>query len=146
LPLRLESVDVDALFASLLNRFGSGSRVVSEAAPGLAVRGDRVRLEQALGNLVDNALRHGSGTVHLRAAASDGLVELHVRDEGPGFPPEFLGGAFERFTRADAARGDGGAGLGLSIVSVIAVAHGGTARAENSSPHGADVWVELPSA
>jgi signal transduction histidine kinase len=145
LPLRLETVDVDGLFASLLNRFGSGSRLVGKPASGLAVRGDRVRLEQALGNLVDNALRHGGGRVQLNAAASDGFVELHVRDEGPGFPLEFLESAFERFTTADAARG-GGAGLGLSIVSVIAVAHGGTARAENASPHGADVWVELPSA
>jgi two-component system OmpR family sensor kinase len=103
-----------------------------------------LRLEQALGNLVDNALRHGAGTIELSATASDGVVELHVRDGGPGFPPEFLGAAFERFTRADPARGGGSAGLGLSIVSVIAAAHGGTARAENMSPRGAHVWIELP--
>jgi signal transduction histidine kinase len=144
LPLRLESVDVGGLFASLLNRFGAANNLVSDVGEGIVVRGDRMRLEQALGNLVDNALRYGAGTIELSAIAADGVVELHVRDEGPGFPPEFLGDAFERFTRADAARGGGGAGLGLSIVSVIATAHGGTAHAENSSPRGADVWIELP--
>ena len=144
LPLRLETVDVDGLFASLVNRFGSGNRLVNNAANGLVVSGDRLRLEQALGNLVDNALRHSAGTIELTAAAADGVVELHVRDDGPGFPPEFLGAAFERFTRADPARSGGGAGLGLSIVSVIAAAHGGTAHAENASPHGADVWIEVP--
>jgi two-component system OmpR family sensor kinase len=144
LPLRVETVDVGGLFASLVNRFGSGNRPVSTAGVGLVVTGDRLRLEQALGNLVDNALRHGAGTIELSATASDGVVELHVRDGGPGFPPEFLGAAFERFTRADPARGGGSAGLGLSIVSVIAAAHGGTARAENMSPRGAHVWIELP--
>jgi signal transduction histidine kinase len=144
LPLRLEAVGVSGLFASLLNRFGSGNRLVSAAAPDLVVSGDRLRLEQALGNLVDNALRHGAGTIELSAVAVDGVVELHVRDGGPGFPPEFLVHAFERFTRADPARSSGGAGLGLSIVSVIAAAHGGAAHAVNTSPRGADVWIELP--
>jgi signal transduction histidine kinase len=144
LPLRLETVAVSGLFASLLNRFGSGNRLVTDAAADLVVRGDRLRLEQALGNLVDNALRHGAGTIELSATVAKGAVELHVRDGGPGFPPEFLGDAFERFTRADPARGRGGAGLGLSIVSVIALAHGGTAHAKNTSPRGADVWIELP--
>lgn len=144
LPLRLETVDVGGLFASLLNRFGAANNLMSDVGEGIVVSGDRMRLEQALGNLVDNALRYGAGTIELSAIAADGVVELHVRDEGPGFPPEFLGDAFERFTRADPARGGGGAGLGLSIVSVIATAHGGTAHAENSSPRGADVWIELP--
>jgi two-component system OmpR family sensor kinase len=67
-----------------------------------------------------------------------------VRDEGPGFPPEFLGAAFERFTRGDPARGRGGSGLGLSIVLVIARAHGGDARAANHPDGGADLCIELP--
>ena len=71
-------------------------------------------------------------------------VELHVRDEGPGFPPTFIATAFERFTRADPARTRGGSGLGLSIVQVIARAHGGVARAANHPDGGADVWIELP--
>lgn len=66
---------------------------------GLAVSGDRLRLEQALGNLLDNALRYGAGPVELAACVRDGSVELHVRDRGPGLSEEFRERAFERFSR-----------------------------------------------
>jgi signal transduction histidine kinase len=103
---------------------------------------DRRRLEQALGNLVENALRHGSGTVRLEAVESSGALVLHVSDGGQGFPPDFLEIAFERFTHADASRG--GAGLGLAIVATIAHAHGGAATASNKANGGADVALQLP--
>jgi heavy metal sensor kinase len=106
--------------------------------------GDRLRLEQALGNLVDNALRHGSGTILLAARAENGWVALSVSDEGAGFPPEFLSHAFERFSRADAARSGGGVGLGLAIVDVIARSHGGSARAANREEGGAEVTIVIP--
>jgi signal transduction histidine kinase len=62
-------------------------------------------------------------------------------------PPAFIDRAFERFTRADAARAhSGGAGLGLSIVRMIAEAHGGEAHAQNRAGGGTDVWVSLPTA
>jgi signal transduction histidine kinase len=105
---------------------------------------DPARLEQALANLVDNALSYGEGTVALSACRRDGNVELHVRDEGAGFPPAFLPRAFERFSRADEARSRGSAGLGLAIAAAVAGAHGGSAHAENRD-RGADVWVSLPS-
>jgi two-component system OmpR family sensor kinase len=105
-----------------------------------------VRLEQALGNLIDNALRHGSGAVTLAAEPHGDRIELHVRDDGPGFPDNFIADAFERFTRADAARSRGGAGLGLAIVAAIARGHGGTAHARNRPEGGADVWIDLPRA
>ena len=152
LPLRVEDVDASELLASVARRFEwraheAGRQLSSEDTPaGLQVRGDRIRLEQALGNLVENALRHGSGEVRLSTATGDGNVELHVADEGEGFPPEFLERAFERFTRSDQARPRGGAGLGLSIVRVIAEAHGGTAHAANKDGRGVDVWISLPSA
>jgi two-component system OmpR family sensor kinase len=104
---------------------------------------DRQRVDQALTNLVENALRHGEGEVLLSAEERDGAVELHVRDEGPGFPSGFLPNAFERFTRAAPGRSGGGAGLGLAIVAVIAAAHGGAASAQNRPDGGADVWVSL---
>ena len=107
--------------------------------------GDRIRLEQALGNLVDNALRHGGGTVHLEAVTERGRrVALYVRDDGVGFPPEFLPRAFERFTRPSSDR-RGGTGLGLSIVRTIAVAHGGSVVAVNGERGGVDVCVVLPA-
>ncbi len=66
-------------------------------------------------------------------------------DEGGGFAPGYLPRAFERFSRADPARSGAGAGLGLSIVQVIAEAHGGHAHAANRKRGGADVWLSLPA-
>jgi two-component system OmpR family sensor kinase len=151
LPLRVETLDASELLETVVRRFEwradeAGTPVRASAAPGFRVEGDRIRLEQALANLVDNALRHGGGAVSLSAAKHDGMVELHVSDEGAGFPPEFLGRAFERFSRSDEARTRGGSGLGLSIVRTIAESHGGTAHAANKESGGADVWIEVPGA
>ncbi len=96
--------------------------------------------------MVDNAMRHGEGEVRIWATENDSRVELHVGDRGQGFPPEFVAHAFERFSRADAARGRGGSGLGLAIVEAIALAHGGRAGAANDPSGGADVWIEIPVA
>jgi two-component system OmpR family sensor kinase len=111
-----------------------------------SVDGDCDRLEQALGNLLDNALSHGATRIELSARRNGRAVELHVADDGPGFPEEFLDRAFDRFSRADEARAAGGTGLGLSIVSLIAAAHGGGASAANRPGGGADVWISLPGA
>jgi signal transduction histidine kinase len=105
-----------------------------------------MRVRQALGNLVDNALQHGGGSVRVSVAAHDGSAELHVTDEGDGFDPTFVPRAFERFSRDDEARSRGGAGLGLSIVEAIAEAHGGSVGAANRPTGGADVWLVLPTA
>ncbi|MFF7130653.1 ATP-binding protein [Streptomyces sp. NPDC008240] len=100
-------------------------------------------LVPAIGNLLANALRHGHGTVRLTAAVHEGRLRLSVTDEGPGFPPEFLPRAFDRFARAEASRTSEGSGLGLAFVRAVAAAHGGTARAENSEG-GATVTLDLP--
>jgi signal transduction histidine kinase len=81
--------------------------------------------------------------VHLEARAAGHDVELHVRDEGGGFPDDFLPRAFSRFSRAEPGHSGGGAGLGLAIVDAIARAHGGAAGAANDG--GADLWISLPS-
>ena len=149
LALSLAPLHSEELLVSVAARFASRTaarrrEVVVDESPAAQLTGDRRRLEQALGNLLDNAMAHGAGTIHLAARVHGGAVELHVRDEGPGFPPAFIATAFERFTRADPARARGGSGLGLSIVQVIARAHGGVARAANQPDGGADVWIELP--
>jgi signal transduction histidine kinase len=149
LPLRVEPIDTTELLGSVATRFGwraheAGRSVEAVPVPSLALEGDRIRLEQALGNLVDNALRYGSGAVLLTAGQTNGAVELHVQDEGGGFPPEFIARAFERFARADHARSRGGSGLGLAIVQAIAEAHGGSAHAANRQGGGADVWLAMP--
>jgi signal transduction histidine kinase len=84
--------------------------------------------------------------VVLSAQAKNGSVELHVSDEGPGLPPDFLPRAFERFSRSDEARGRGGTGLGLAIVALIAEAHGGEARISNRNGSGTDAWIVLERA
>ncbi|HET8968611.1 MAG TPA: ATP-binding protein, partial [Gaiellaceae bacterium] len=150
LAIRAERMEARQLLADVARRrsvhAASVRRAIDIAAPGaLALVGDRRRLEQALGNLVDNALRHGGGTVRMDARAENGVVVLKVSDDGVGFPPGFVLHAFERFSRADAARSGGGAGLGLAITAAIARAHGGTAHAANSSGGGADVWLALPN-
>ncbi len=149
LPLRRDSVRAADLLGAVQEAFrrrteAAGRTIEDEPADELALDADRVRLEQALGNLVDNALRHGSGAVRLSAVDRNGRVELHVLDEGEGFPPAFLPHAFERFGRADEARTSRGAGLGLALASAIAEAHGGSAHAVNREGGGADVWLSIP--
>jgi signal transduction histidine kinase len=150
LPLERQRLEVGEVLDSVAGRFaaaaGSHGRAVRmEGSSRLCVEADRTRLEQAVTNMVSNALRHGGGSVVLRAARNNGSVELHVLDEGGGFAPGFLPRAFERFSRADPARTGAGAGLGLSIVQVIAEAHGGHAHAANRERGGADVWLSLPA-
>jgi two-component system OmpR family sensor kinase len=144
LPIRPAPLQAGDVLDTVAARFPGRARASAPAE--LRVDADPLRLQQALGNLVDNALRHGGTHAELAAVRADGHVELHVRDDGPGFPPAFLDAAFDRFTRADAARGRGGAGLGLAIVDVIARAHGGEAGARNDPAGGADVWISLPCA
>ena len=110
----------------------------------LALRADRDRLAQALDNLIDNAIRHGSGTVTVSATARPASVAIEVHDEGTGFGGDFAAHAFDRFTTADAGRAEGGSGLGLAIVAAIATAHGGHATALEG-PGGA-IEIVLPTA
>jgi len=107
---------------------------------------DADRLRHAVDNLLDNALRFAAGVVEIRAADKYGSVGIEVGDDGPGFPPEFLPHAFERFRRPDDARADttGGSGLGLAIVLAIAEAHHGSARIANQRPTGAIAHILLP--
>jgi signal transduction histidine kinase len=121
----------------------TGRTLVVESGPEVVAYADPERLRQALSNLVDNALRYGAGAVRLGALTAGDGVELHVRDEGGGFPPAFLPRAFDRFARSGERQP--GAGLGLAIVAAIASAHGGSAHAGNGPEGGADVWIALPS-
>jgi two-component system, OmpR family, sensor kinase len=149
LALCLERLNATEVLESVRQRFAwraeaEGRSVVLSDRAKMVVVGDRLRLEQALGNLVENALRHGAGQVTLAASAAASAVELLVRDQGSGFPPEFLAHAFERFTRGDPSHSGEGAGLGLTIVQAIAQAHGGRATAGNRSAGGAEVTIHLP--
>lgn len=148
LPVRRQPVEAQLLLDAAARRFAAraaelGRKLIVEHGPAVSVHADPERIEQVLGALIDNALAHGRGTVSLWAVAVAGRAELHVGDEGDGFPDGFAARAFDRFSRADEARSRGGAGLGLAIVQSIAAAHDGSAAVTNREGGGADVWITL---
>jgi len=150
LPLRVARLDLVETLDGVKRRFARraqerGRRIEVSAPTSLILTADRLRLDQAIGSMVDNALRYGEGTIELLAGEGNGAVEIHVRDHGGGFREDFLGRAFERFSRASSSDRDGGSGLGLAIVQTVARAHGGEAHAGNGDGGGADVWLTLPS-
>jgi two-component system, OmpR family, sensor histidine kinase MprB len=120
-------------------------RIHLDLAPA-AVRGDADRLERVITNLVLNALRHGAGDVEVTVRPADEGGRLRVRDHGPGFAAADLPRIFDRFYRAESARGIPGSGLGLAIVRQTVEAHGGTVSAGNDPAGGAAVEVQLPAA
>jgi signal transduction histidine kinase len=148
LVLNREPIDIrdvlDAIAARFEARAARAARPLSVAGDTAVVDADRTRVEQALTNLVENALVHGDGPVTIAARQTPTAVEIHVTDAGKGIPAGFIDRAFERFSRAGAARSRGGSGLGLAVVDSIARAHGGSAHARNLAGGGADVWIELP--
>ncbi|MFE5008801.1 sensor histidine kinase [Streptomyces sp. NPDC056696] len=118
-------------------------RTITVNAAPATIAVDTSWIRPAIGNLVDNALRHSRGDVHITATTHDGHLRVTVTDEGPGFPADFLPKAFERFTRAEASRTSPGSGLGLAFVAAVASSHSGTAHAENT-PNGAAVTLDIP--
>jgi len=112
------------------------------------VIGDRDRLRQVVDNLLANVRAHTpeGTTTTVRVNQVGDEAEIEVRDTGPGMPTEEARRVFERFYRADPARArtSGGSGLGLSIVSAIVAAHGGTVSATSSPGHGMAVTVRIP--
>ena len=147
LPLQREPTDLVDVLETVRARFGA--RPSSRAAPAASTATTRpwrgstaCALEQALGNLVDNAHRHGGGTITLTAATRNATAELHVARRGNGLPRRF---ASTRSSRsAGRPRPDGGSGLGLAIVATVARAHGGRARRQRGPDGGADVTIRLP--
>lgn len=118
----------------------------------LTIEGDAGRLEQALQNLVGNAIRHSppGGVVELAARLEERQVVITVADTGPGIAEDHLARVFDRFYKADASRAGtvqpSGSGLGLSIVRAIVTAHGGRVTAANRPRGGACFEVRLPAA
>jgi two-component system phosphate regulon sensor histidine kinase PhoR len=117
----------------------------------LPIRVDRTRLQQAVYNLLDNAVKYSRqhGQIRLSARQRDGEVELTVTDDGIGITKEDLPRIFERFYRADKARSPDkirGTGLGLAIVKHIAQLHGGRVEAESELDKGTTIRVVLPKA
>jgi two-component system phosphate regulon sensor histidine kinase PhoR len=150
--LNLQAVALSPVVAKVFEDFkaraDARSMKLINQAPDLAVRADADRLEQVLGNLVDNAIKYGraKGNVTVGGSARDGgQVEVFVQDDGPGIPPEALERVFERFYRVDKARSreQGGTGLGLAIVKHIVQNHGGRVWATSEPGHGTTFYFTL---
>ncbi|MFC9973669.1 sensor histidine kinase [Spirillospora sp. NPDC127200] len=132
-----------------LVREEAGRRPGVEAVIGASPRvpGSRGRLARALGNLLDNAVRHADRCVRVELAETGGTAVIRVTDDGPGIPPADRERIFERFVRLDDARSrdEGGAGLGLPIAREVVRAHGGTLVAGAAPDGGALLEVRLPA-
>lgn len=150
--LQMEELRATEILAEVARRFGPVARRkrirLEVGGEDAAIVADRERLLQALGNLVDNALKFTppGGEVRLRAEGRADAVVLAVEDTGPGIPPDHLPRVFERFYRVDPsrARQSGGAGLGLAITKHIALSHGGRVEAANRPQGGARFTIVLP--
>ena len=122
--------------------------VVSSGAGALpAIRGDRARLRQVLGNLIENAVKYSpeGGEVHVSASAANGAVRIAVRDAGPGIPGDQQGRIFEKFGRVDVpGASKPGTGLGLFIARSIAEAHGGSLDVSSGAEPGSIFTLTLP--
>ncbi len=154
LPLKRETLPLDEFLADLRTSFSgqsaeAGIHLTVDSPPGLSVYADPTRLDQVLGNLVVNALRHtpSGGQITISASAIPGGVQLVVADTGEGIDPEDLPYIFHRFWRKDKSRerteSGGGHGLGLAIAQQLIHAHGGTITAESKLGKGTRFIIEL---
>jgi two-component system sensor histidine kinase BaeS len=151
--IQTEEMSASELLQATQERFqrraeqaGIELRVLTQSAQRFP--GDGRRLEQALANIVDNAVRHtpAGGAVTMRSSAENGHVNLSVHNTGSVIPPEAMPHIFERFFQADpaGARADANTGLGLAITREIVEAHGGGVTATSSQEDGTEFLISLP--
>ena len=146
-PVALQMIAADGVRSAA--GLASGQEVSVVAPVPVTVQGDPDRLKQLLLILLDNALRHTPAGRQVSVEVVPpvgGVAKLVVRDEGEGIAPEHLPHVFDRFYRADGARGraTGGTGLGLAIARVIARAHGGEITVRSEPGRGSEFEVSLP--
>lgn len=151
LELQREQVDVPELVEQVVDAFTeearrTGTPLRVEAQAGLTAWWDRGRVEQALANLLTNALKFGAGhPVEVHVSEEGPWVRLAVKDHGIGIAPEALERIFERFERAVSSRKYGGLGLGLFLTRQIAESHGGTIHVESRPGEGSTFVLQLPA-
>jgi PAS domain S-box-containing protein len=155
IELRLQSVEAGSIVKLaaesceplLVER---GHRLKLEVTEPLQIRGDPVRLEQVLRNLLSNAAKYTppGGEICATASREDGMVVIRVKDSGIGIPRELLDRVFDLFVQADRSldRSDGGLGIGLTLAREIVSLHGGSIEAASAGPgHGTELTVRLPA-
>ncbi|ANN17388.1 two-component sensor histidine kinase [Amycolatopsis orientalis] len=140
-----EEVDVAEVVTASLRIRGWAAEVEKDLPTGIFATLDPRRLDVIVANLVGNAVRHGEKPVTLRLSEAGEWITLEVSDRGPGLSPEVLPHVFDRFYKADSARGrSGGSGLGLAIAWENARLHRGTLIAANGPDGGAVFTLRLP--
>ena len=123
----------------------TGQTLVARIPPAAVMFGDRDMIQQAVANLLDNAIKFSppKGVIRLSAQVAQGGIEITVADDGPGIPPQDRERAAQRFFRGEAARSTPGSGLGLALVQAVAMLHGGALRLEDNAP-GLRAVLHLP--
>ena len=156
-PFVFESLDFAALSRNTVERFqprfhtAGLSLSFRTLVPEAWIEADGLRIEQALDNLLVNAVRYvpRGGHVELELSQVDGRYRASLADDGPGLADDELQSIFERFYRGSVAKSAGdlreGSGLGLAIVREIVERHGGTIQARARQPKGLEMVIELPS-
>jgi signal transduction histidine kinase len=142
--------DLNELIAETVERLGLDRPLQVQTPEHLQLTTDRVKLAQALSNLLDNAAHFSppGSPIEIQAVQDHGELRLTVRDHGPGISPEHWGRVFERFYKVDPARSRAttGSGLGLAITKHLVMALGGRVWTE-AAPEGGQVFgIALPSA
>ncbi|MCB8874857.1 sensor histidine kinase [Acidisoma silvae] len=145
------SLDLYALLADMHELYGAaaeeqGQQIDLLAQPPLPMFGDRDLLQQAVANLLENALKFSppGKPILLGAGRLGDRIEIVVADSGPGIPPEDRMRVTERFYRGESARSTPGSGLGLSLVQAVVQLHNGTLRLEDNHP-GVRAVLSLPA-
>jgi signal transduction histidine kinase len=149
LAIQVSRFEVGELVAEVADRIRLDRQLEIRVPPGLAITGDRSKLAQALGNLLDNAARFSpvGSAVEVEAEVVEGELRLSVRDHGPGISPEHWTRVFERFYKVDRARSRdaGGSGLGLAITKHLALAQGGRVWTEAARDGGQVFGIAVPA-
>ncbi len=150
LKLDLTPCDLSEMVQDVTERLSeqastAGSELRLSVSGGIGARADKFRLEEALSNVVSNAIKYGSGRpIDIQLKSRDAKAIMTVQDRGIGIPEEDLSRIFGRFERTAVSRNYGGLGLGLYIASQIVEQHGGTIKAENRSNGGTSFVIEIP--
>src|SRR5690606_18837634 len=142
-PAEMSAIDVSGIALDSTELYepvaeDSGLRLVTEIAEGIEIKGNRELVGQALGNLIDNAIKYAEGSegepdIRVSLVRRDGDLVISVGDSGPGVPDEKLDDVVKRFVRLDASRSKPGTGLGLSLVGAVMEMHHG--RLELGATH-----------
>ncbi len=151
-PLDIQPLSLELFLRQVLDEWAprlKEKKVSLEVDPAVGtIPADPFRLEQVIGNLLDNAIKYSpkGAEIAMRALPAGERVELRIEDTGAGIPPGDLPHVFERFYRVEKARSReaGGTGLGLSIVKHIVGLHGGEVRAESTFGKGTTIVIQLP--